>query len=251
MSSVNLFKADRHSNKFLLNMNKFFKIFISNIILLLSFFAIPTGVLGESVFMPGTFAGDTRYDVKKLAYGAEGSPDHLLCWAASASNNLQLWQDNLAKSGYDIPSEIPNGKSQDIYSTDIFYCFANNWEDKAGCSTFAYQWYITGDYDPTYAGGADASTLLPDASPGGYWSFLELDMNDIVERISCQEGTAIHPVEGSKNLLGDAIETVFSNGWLASLTVSNWGGHSVTLAGYEFDPISDIISFFAYFQRRR
>lgn len=232
-------------------MNKFFKIFISNIILLLSFFAIPTGVLGESVFMPGTFAGDTRYDVKKLAYGAEGSPDHLLCWAASASNNLQLWQDNLAKSGYDIPSEIPNGKSQDIYSTDIFYCFANNWEDKAGCSTFAYQWYITWDYDPTYAGGADASTLLPDASPGGYWSFLELDMNDIVERISCQEGTAIHPVEGSKNLLGDAIETVFSNGWLASLTVSNWGGHSVTLAGYEFDPISDIISFFAYFQRRR
>lgn len=220
-------------------MNNALQITALNILLFFLCLSIPANVFGESVFVSGTYAGDTRYDVKKTAYGAEGSPDQFLCWAASASNNLQLWQDNLAKSGYNIPPQIPNGKTQDLYSTDIFYIFANNWKDEAGCSTFAYQWYLTGKYDPSYSGGAEASVLLPDAIPGGYWSFLGLDMDAIVERINCQAGSAMHPVEGSENLLKEAINTVFNNGWMASLTVSNWGGHSVTLVGYEFDPASD------------
>ena len=101
-------------------------------IVLLVYLLLLPRVFGGSVFVSGTYAGDARYDVKKVAYGAEGSPDHLMCWAASASNNIQLWQDNLASSGYAIPSGIPNGKTQSTYSSDIFYIFANSWTDVAG-----------------------------------------------------------------------------------------------------------------------
>lgn len=197
---------------------------------------------GKSVFVSGTYGGDIRYDVKKTAYGADGSPDHLMCWAASASNNIQLWQDNLAAAGYKIPSDIPNGKTQNIYSSDIFYTFANSWSDESGCSTFAYQWFLTGKYDASYANGFEASAPLANsASNGGYWSFLNLNMDSLVERIPCQDGTPLRPVEGSKNLFKGAIDRVFENGWYASLSINNWGNHSVTLAGYEFDETTEEI----------
>lgn len=209
-------------------------------VLAFAFLAGCGAAFGESVFAPGTFAGDTRYDVKKVAYGAEGSSDSLLCWAASASNNLQLWQDNLANSGYVIPGGIPNGKTQEVYSTDIFYVFANSWEDEGSYSLIAYQWYMTGNYDTSIVEGMGASKPLPDPmSDGGYWAFLGYDMNDLAERIDLA-GSISTPAQ--KTWLADALEMVFGNGFYASLTVNNWNNHSVTLTGYEYDPLSNDIT---------
>lgn len=144
------------------------KIKLKSLLLFTAAVFAPFAASADSVFVPGTWAGDTRYDVKKVEYGAEGSPDRLMCWAASASNNLQLWQDNLAAAGYPIPSGVPNGKTQDTYSLDIFNVFANNWEDKSGVSALAYQWYFTGSYDIGYAGGFEVALPLEGASEGGY-----------------------------------------------------------------------------------
>lgn len=209
-------------------------------VFLMAYTALSAAVFADSVFVPGTYAGDTRYDVKKVGYGEPGSPDSLLCWAASASNNLQLWQDNLANSGYAIPAGIPNGKTQGTYSTDIFYVFANSWEDKGSYASIAYQWYMTGSYDASIIAGMGASELLPDpVSNGGYWSFLGCDMNDLVERIDLA-GSISKPAQ--KTWLADALDMVFDNGYYASLTVNDWSNHSVTLAGYEYDPSSDEIT---------
>lgn len=208
---------------------------LKSFLLFSAVFFAPFSAPADSVFVPGTWAGDTRYDVKKVEYGAEGSPDHLMCWAASASNNLQLWQDNLAAAGYPIPSGVPNGKTQDTYSLDIFNLFANNWEDKSGVSALAYQWYFTGSYDIGYAGGFEVALPQEGASEGGYWKELGLDVDDICVRLECQAGTVLHPVEGAKDLLKNSLNEVFENGWLASLSVNNYSNHSVTLAGYEFD----------------
>ena len=211
------------------------KIKLKSLLLFTAAVFAPFAASADSVFVPGTWAGDTRYDVKKVEYGAEGSPDRLMCWAASASNNLQLWQDNLAAAGYPIPSGVPNGKTQDTYSLDIFNVFANNWEDKSGVSALAYQWYFTGSYDIGYAGGFEVALPLEGASEGGYWKELGLDVDDICVRLECQAGTVLHPVEGAKDLLKNSLNEVLENGWLASLSVNNYSNHSVTLAGYEFD----------------
>lgn len=187
-----------------------------------------------TVFTEGTFAGDSRYSVKKQF----GGVDDELCWAASASNILQLWQDRRAGEGFEIPQSVPGAGgdigSQALRSQEIFDVFVSNWEQKAGIQTLAYQWYMTGSYDQSVAEGTGASLPLDGSSAGGYWSGLGLDFAGI------SEITQFYDNENEKDsgAFKRYLDTAFSEGWMVSLSVNNWNNHAINLWGYEWDSVT-------------
>lgn len=174
-----------------------------------------------SFFVEGTFAGDTRYNVKKLF---DGSDDNL-CWAASASNILNLWQSR--NSAY-LPEGVPHGQTQGSYSTDIFYTFANSFWDGAGFEEDGVSWWINGTFQRSSYNMYD-----PPLSNGGYYADWGWDSADIVKEIE---------VNGSREDLSAILAGAIQSNYL--LTAGIYGGqygtsaHAVSLWGYEADDIT-------------
>ena len=70
----------------------------------------------------------------------KGDGDDNLCWAASASNIIDYWQDR-----YNVPEGIPTGAK--IWETFKTACSTDNGgKDTGGNFILAMQWWIGGDY---------------------------------------------------------------------------------------------------------
>ena len=65
--------------------------------------------------------------------------DSDLCWAATASNMLQWWQNN--SSG--IPAFVPNGQNESG-RTEIYDVFCNNWANTGKGIEIGLRWYLGG-----------------------------------------------------------------------------------------------------------
>lgn len=66
--------------------------------------------------------------------------DSDLCWAATASNMLQWWQNN--SSG--IPAFVPNGQNESG-RTEIYDVFCNNWANTGKGIEIGLRWYLGGN----------------------------------------------------------------------------------------------------------
>lgn len=76
------------------------------------------------------------------AYGKDDG-DNMLCWAASASNIIDFWQDR-----YIVPEGTPTGAA--IWETFKDACSTENGgKDMGGNFLFAMQWWLGGDYGGT------------------------------------------------------------------------------------------------------
>ena len=192
---------------------------------------------GVSVLLDGITAGDNRYNAKKLF---DGSDDYL-CWAFSASNAIEYWQDSKNAQGVQIPYGTPIGTPTDTYSSDITQTFVDNWINDGGEECDAFDWWFSGDIQmPDDSGGIDDddSGLKPGATGGGYWLGTPY-AEGIISDEFCFERT-----ESDYYSLSGVIDDAVENGWALTCGIytENGGAHAITLWGYEMDDLTQEVT---------
>ncbi len=161
--------------------------------------------------------------------------DYNLCWAATASNMLQWWQDRIGPEY--VPAGTPNGTWAAHYADrgqlEIYKTFCENWTDAPGVIETGLAWWLDGSYfHENYATElvpAGASFVKEDAvSSGGYFAEM-LDSADIFI------DTWYFPETATTASVGAAFSYFFENDCLIGLSMSSGEGigHAITCWGVE------------------
>ncbi len=155
------------------------------------------------------------YDVNKLKQGGE---DINMCWAASASNIIQWWQDRYVAAGNTLPAGAVTGPGTKVYSEGYKYNLALMelyrdlwWNETGGDTDHGIVWYFEGrNIQATAVSGTHAQ---PNSSTsGGYFSSV---WNQILPRIYKYDKIVVPGVVEYYDL----ISTEFNNYYI-------WGGES-------------------------
>lgn len=207
------------------------------------------------VFVEGVSQESGWYDVNKVGRGENG--DINMCWAASASNIIQWWQDRYVAAGNTLPPQAVTGvgKTYELALMEIFHTQWNN--DKGGQVAEAVPWYFEGvDYGQTASKGSQAYPLS--AHSGGYfkdvWStiyprlyheysymfgwYKDLYVGDFNNYYIWGAGSGLMGEQRLRKFTELVVD--FVDKGIASLTVSlspNLRGllHATTIWGYEID----------------
>lgn len=138
--------------------------------------------MGKSVvFAEGVSLTSGWYDVNKLK---NGGGDINMCWAASASNIIQWWQDRYVEAGNTLPSTAVTGPGTKTYPEGYKYNLALMelyrdlwWNGKGGSTDHGVIWYFEGRNIQQYA--SEGSLAQPnDNTSGGYFAN---DWNQILQ----------------------------------------------------------------------
>ena len=121
------------------------------------------------VFADGVSVQSGWYDVNKVGQGNKNG-DINMCWAASASNMIQWFQDRYVAAGNTLPSTAVNGADPDgIYELALMKMYHDEWDNSHGGHVQqAIPWYFEGSLQ----GGeyASAGSQAVPETDGGYWS---------------------------------------------------------------------------------
>lgn len=166
--------------------------------------------------------------------------DDELCWAAAASNVIDWWQKQ-----YRVPDATPVGEAiWDTFKEMVVM-------DAGGSSLSAFQWWLTGIYNPTnkteqargYWGlnTGSAIALENDSIPHGYYYDEYPNINNYI--YPGQEGSALSRFltrEDGHTITAETIDAKLRAGSAVTLSLSSLGGskklaHSVTLWGVDYE----------------
>lgn len=131
------------------------------------------------VFADGVSVQSGWYDVNKVGQGDKNG-DINMCWAASASNMIQWFQDRYVAAGNTLPTTAVNGADPDgIYELALMKMYHDEWDNSHGGHVQqAIPWYFEGSLQ----GGeyASAGSQAVPQTDGGYWSSI---WNDVYQNI--------------------------------------------------------------------
>lgn len=120
------------------------------------------------VFADGVSREAGWYDVNKVGQG-DVNGDINMCWAASASNMIQWFQDRYVAMGNTLPATAVSGPDPDgIYELALMKMYHDEWDNSLGGHVEqAISWYFEG----TLLGGeyASAGSQAVPKTEGGYW----------------------------------------------------------------------------------
>jgi hypothetical protein len=221
------------------------------------------------VFAEGVTLTSGWYDVNKLS---KNGGDINMCWAASASNIIEWWQDRYVAAGNTLPAGAvtgPSTKSYDgigAYNLALMELYRDLWKDndkKGAYTDQAVIWYFEGRNVQKYA--SEGSCAQPNAA-GGYYSSV---WNEILPKVYHEYKSDIFPnefydliskeynsysswgngsgVSGTDQLkkFSDLVVEFMDRG-VASLaiTLNKSGGllHATTLWGYEIDNATGMLT---------
>lgn len=210
----------------------------------------------EIVFAKGVTLESGWYDVNKAyvpanividATGTHYTPavkdaetfypnsDYDLCWAATASNMLQWWQDRIGPEY--VPAGTPNGTWDSHYADrgqlEIYKTFCENWTDAPGVIETGLAWWLDGSYfHENYATelvAAGASFVKEDAvSSGGYFA-------EMLDSANVFINSWYFPKTATTASVGAEFSSFFENDFLIGLSMSSGEGigHAITCWGVE------------------
>ena len=221
------------------------------------------------VFAEGVTLTSGWYDVNKLS---KNGGDINMCWAASASNIIEWWQDRYVAAGNTLPAGAvtgPSTKSYDgigAYNLALMELYRDLWKDndkKGAYTDQAVIWYFEGSNVQEHA--SEGSCAQPNAA-GGYYSSV---WNEILPKVYHEYKSDIFPnefynliskeynsysswgngsgVSGTDQLkkFSDLVVEFIDRG-VASLaiTLNKSGGllHATTLWGYEIDNATGMLT---------
>jgi hypothetical protein len=214
------------------------------------------------VFVEGVNRESGWYDVNKVGKGENG--DINMCWAASASNIIQWWQDRYVAAGNTLPVQAVTGPGE-TYELALMEIFHTQWDNsKGGQVAEAVPWYFEGvNYGVTASPGSQAYPLSD--SLGGYFKEIWDEIypclyNDYTYMLGMYTGLYVGEFN-NYDLWGNGSELVgeerlryftelvvdFVDKGIASLTVSLSSNlqtlhHATTIWGYEIDNATGLLS---------
>ena len=208
------------------------------------------------VFADGVTLTSGWYDVNKFKQGDNG--DIQMCWAASASNIIQWWQDRYVAMGGTLPASAVTGASTKTYDTGCKYqlalmdLFHEEWDNMYGGFVFhAIPWYFEGK---NVCSGWSSQAQPLAGNNGGYFTSAEFTYNDYMDFGYTSDingygywgnGTSLEGVDRLKKF-SDIVVEVMDRG-MASLTISLAENimslhHATTLWGYEIDNATGLLT---------
>lgn len=198
-------------------------------------------------FAEGVSLESGWYDVNKVKDGTVNG-DINMCWAATAANILQWWQDRYVEQGNELPEGCPDGKGE-TYELAIMEVFHTQWDNTYGGHAFhAVKWYFEG---VNVCEGWSRQAQPLQRGSGGYfkheWEQIEPYMytghdlgytQDYNNYYLWGSGSGLNAT-GRLKAFTELVELFIDNG-MTSMAIAqreNYGGvhHSVTLWGYEKD----------------
>jgi len=221
------------------------------------------------IFAEGVTLTSGWYDVNKLS---NSSGDINMCWAASASNIIQWWQDRYVAAGKSLPAGAVTGPGTKEYEGIAKYNLALMelfrdlwWNGRGGGPDLGVIWYFEGRNVQIHA--EPGTMAQPNSSTsGGYYSSV---WNQILPEVYHEYKSDLFPSEfsdliskefnnyyiwgGGSGLTGDArlkkfsdLVVEFIDRGIVSLIISlnSNGGllHATTLWGYEIDNSTGMIT---------
>ena len=217
------------------------------------------------VFAEGVSTSSGWYDVNKLKQGGE---DINMCWAASASNIIQWWQDRYVAAGKSLPAgavtgpgtkEYPEGYKYNLALMELYRDLWNN--DKGGSTDHGVIWYFEGRNIQQYATAGSLAQPLSSTS-GGYYSN---DWNQILQKVYHEyaylsfnnliagefnvysnwgNGSGVTGTDQLKKF-SDLVVEFIDRGVVSIVITLNYSGgllHATTLWGYEIDNSTGMIT---------
>lgn len=198
-------------------------------------------------FAEGVSLESGWYDVNKVKDGTVNG-DINMCWAATAANILQWWQDRYVEQGNELPEGCPDGKGG-TYELAIMEVFHSQWDNTYGGHAFhAVKWYFEG---VNVCEGWNRQAQPLQRGSGGYfkheWEQIEPYMytghdlgytQDYNNYYLWGSGSGLNAA-GRLKAFTELVELFIDKG-MTSMAIAqreNYGGvhHSVTLWGYEKD----------------
>lgn len=219
------------------------------------------------VFADGVSVESGWYDVNKVGQGDNG--DINMCWAASAANMIQWFQDRYVAAGKTLPSTAVNGADPDgIYELALMKMYHDEWDNTYGGHVQqAIPWYFEGSLQGgEYASAGSQATPKTD---GGYWNSIwdkvyqdiyhgyeEIVIPGVIEYLdtytTCYNNYYIwgngtsHTGAQRLKIFSDLVVECFKYG-MASMTISLSANfvslsHATTLWGYEIDNSTGLLT---------
>ena len=204
------------------------------------------------VFAKGVTRTSGWYDVNKVGNGTVNG-DINMCWAASAANILQWWQDRYVEAGNTLPEGCPDGPGT-TYELEIMEIFHDEWNNEKGGHFFhAAPWYFEGknvcegwtSQAQPLTGGGFFKNEWNNISQNLYMGYQYGYTQDYNNYYNWGSGTGLDAT-GRLKAFSDFVISFIEKG-MTSLVIAqreNLGGthHSVTLWGYEKDDATGLIT---------
>lgn len=210
------------------------------------------------VFAEGVTTTSGWYDVNKLI---KGGGDTQMCWAASAANMIQWWQDRYVAAGNSLPAGAVTGTGTKTYDNGYTYNLAlmelyrDSWTELHWGSypDHAVIWYFEGRN--VYSSFVNCSQ--PSNSTGGYyaniWSqILTNTYNGYSNGISGEinnyyewgNGSGLNAQERLKKFSDYVVESIDKGVTSLTISLNSNGGllHATTLWGYEIDNATGMLT---------
>ena len=212
------------------------------------------------VFADGVTLTSGWYDTNKRNDGNTHG-DIMMCWAASAANIIEWWQDRYQAAGKSLPQGATTGPGS-VYELKTMELFKEQWTTlERGAQVFqAVTWYFEGT---NLCKDASPGTSAQPVGAGGYYSSLMTDLRahmycgykylyftdlysgEINNYYYWGNGSGLTGTERLK-AFSDIVVDVMSKG-VASMAVAlsanlASGHHATTLWGYEIDNATGLIT---------
>ena len=203
------------------------------------------------VFADGVTLTSGWYDVNKVGAGDNG--DIQMCWAASASNIIQWWQDRYVAMGGTLPSTAVTGPGKDgTYELALMDVFHSEWDNMYGGFVFhAVPWYFEGK---NVCQGWSYQAQPLSGNDGGYFKSAKFTYDkymdfgytsDINGYSHWGNGTSLEGIDRLKAFSDIVVESMDRG--MASLTISLAENimslhHATTLWGYEIDNATGLLT---------
>ena len=221
------------------------------------------------VFAEGVTLTSGWYDVNKLS---KNGGDINMCWAASASNIIEWWQDRYVAAGNTLPAGAvtgPSTKSYDgigAYNLALMELYRDLWKDndkKGAYTDQAVIWYFEGSNVQEHA--SEGSCAQPNAA-GGYYSSVwneilpkvyheyksDIFPNEFYDLISKEynsysswgNGSGVSGTDQLKKFSDLVVEFIDRGVASLAITLNKSGGllHATTLWGYEIDNATGMLT---------
>lgn len=212
------------------------------------------------VFADGVTLTSGWYDTNKRNDGNTHG-DIMMCWAASAANIIEWWQDRYQAAGKSLPQGATTGPGS-VYELKTMELFKEQWTTlERGAQVFqAVTWYFEGT---NLCKDASPGTSAQPVGAGGYYSSLMTDLRahmycgyeylyftdlysgEINNYYNWGNGSGLTGIDRLK-AFSDIVVDVMSKG-VASMAVAlsanlASGHHATTLWGYEIDNATGLIT---------